>query len=62
MFRCVILNIAVVLVCAVLLRWFFDLLLDEDVIQDAVFLKWKSSTDTDTLAVVDKFFTLLQKT
>lgn len=60
-FRCVILNLAVVLVCAVLLRWFFDLLLDEDIIQDAVFLKWKSSTDTDTLAAVNKFFALLQK-
>lgn len=50
------LNIAVVCVCVGLLRMFFDVLLDEEVIQDEMFFNWESSADTETLASVSSFF------
>lgn len=45
-----------VCVCAGLLRMFFDVLLDEEVIQDEMFLSWESSADGKTLASVSSFF------
>lgn len=56
MLRCVFLNSAAVCVCAGLLRMFFDVLLDEEVIQDEMFLSWESSADGKTLASVSNFF------
>ncbi|TWW56141.1 eukaryotic translation initiation factor 4 gamma 3-like [Takifugu flavidus] len=42
-----------------LLRMFFDVLLDEEVIQDETFFKWRSSTVAVTS--VSNFFTWLQE-
>ncbi|XP_056908904.1 eukaryotic translation initiation factor 4 gamma 3-like [Takifugu flavidus] len=42
-----------------LLRMFFDVLLDEEVIQDETFFKWKSSTVS--VVSVCNFFTWLQE-
>lgn len=35
---------------------FFDVLLDEEVIQDDMFFNWESSANTETLASVSNFF------
>lgn len=44
-----------------LMRMFFDVLLDEEVIQDEMFFNWESSADTKTLASVSGFFDWIRK-
>lgn len=47
--------------CVGLLRMFFDVLLDEEIIRDEMFFSWESSADAETLASVSSFFTWVRE-
>lgn len=59
--RCEWFNIAVVGVCVGLLRTFFDILLDEDVVQEKVFFQWESSAETEIKTSLGSFFSSVKK-